>query len=45
MLVNVIVESDFVKKIKGESIPNITAAEIYMHRHIEEMFPEITKAI
>ena len=45
MLISVIVESDYVKKIKGESIPNMQSAENYMHRHIEEMFPEITKAI
>lgn len=45
MLINVIVESEFVMKIKSESLPNMQSAENYMHRHIEETFPEITKAI
>ena len=45
MLVNVIIETEYSKKIKNEATPNILAAENYMHRHIEETFPEITKAI
>ena len=45
MLVNVIIEADYSKKIKEEAMPNVHSAENYMHLHIEETFPEITKAI
>ena len=35
----------YVKKIRGESENNAIDAENYMHFHIEDMFPEITKSI
>lgn len=45
MLVNMINEKDFVTKIKSESVPNTQKAENYLNKYIEDMFPEITKAI
>ena len=45
MLSNVIQDSMYVKKIIEESSVNTQSAENYMHFHIEDMFPEITKSI
>jgi hypothetical protein len=45
MLVNVVIESVYSNQIKNESMPNMLAAENYMHKNIVETFPEITKAI
>lgn len=45
MLIDVIIESQFSRRIKNEATPNLLAAENYMHHQIEESFPEITKAI
>ena len=45
MLIDVVIQSDYAKKIKDEATPNLLAAESYMHHQIEETFPEITKAI
>ena len=45
MILMVIENKDFVGKILLESQKNVLGAETYMHRHIEDTFPEICKAI
>lgn len=45
MLINVIQDSFYVKKINEESIENTKQADIYLQTQVEDMFPEITKAI
>lgn len=45
MIQKVIENKSFVAKILQESMKQIESAELYMHTHIEEMFPEICKAI
>jgi hypothetical protein len=45
MIDMVIENKDFVGKILLESGRNVHGAEGYMHRHIEDTFPEICKAI
>lgn len=44
-ILNVIENKHFVDKILKESRKNTEGAEVYMFTHIEEMFPEIAKAI
>lgn len=45
ILDNMINETNLVLQIDKESIPNTEQAEAYIQKHIEDMFPEITKAI
>lgn len=45
VLLDVIPDSPFVRSIKEECAKNTKAASEYMKNNIEEMFPEITKAI
>lgn len=45
MLQAVIESRDFVSQIMGESRTQVKEAEGYMEKHIEQMFPEISKAI
>lgn len=45
MIVKVIENQNFVSKILKESQTQMHEAEQYMNQHIEEMFPEICKAV
>jgi hypothetical protein len=45
MIIKVISNQQFVQKIINESQKEISSAEAFMQYHIEEMFPEIAKAI
>ncbi len=45
MIQMVIQNQDFVSKILLESQKSVNGAENLMHTHIEDMFPEISKAI
>ena len=44
-ITKIIENQHFVNKILSESKKDIEAAEIYINEHIEDMFPEIAKAI
>jgi hypothetical protein len=45
MLQSVIESKDFVRRILSESQKQVMESENYMSKHIEDMFPEISKAI
>lgn len=45
MIIKVISNQQFVQKILNESQKELSSAEAFMQYHIEEMFPEIAKAI
>lgn len=45
MIGHVIENREFIDELLSEIKPNVTAAHLYMHKNIEEMFPEISKSI